>query len=142
MAESRTGSPERIGGQWEGGGRERSEMPPIEVVILLASMMAGEAQVVGVEGMMAVCSVAENRVADPRFGGDLREVIMEGFVARGQVDPLHLWLARACLNTSDTTGGMLYAISQQDRVRLGCPRGQIVIGEWPMQIHMSREWCQ
>lgn len=117
-------------------------MTPESVVRLLAAMMVAEVGVLGPAAMVAVCSVAENRVADPRFPSTMEGVIMGGFYGRGEVTDVALGLAEVCLAIPDTTGGMLYAISEEDRVSLGCGEGALIWERGPWKTHMSREWCQ
>ncbi len=114
---------------------------PAETVLLLAQMMTGEAGVLGPDAMIAVCSVAENRLASDGFPDTMIDVIEDGFYARGTAADHHLQLARRCLSLPDTTDGMLFAISEQDRRRLGCDPGDQVYGAGRYRLHLYREWC-
>ena len=114
---------------------------PAETVVLLAQMMTGEAGVLGTDAMIAMCSVAENRLANDWFPDTMIDVLEEGFYARGPASEHHLELARRCLDLPDTTDGMLFAISEQDRRKLGCDPGDQVYGRGRYKIHLYREWC-
>ena len=122
-------------------------MTPLTVTLatlqLLAAVMAGEAAVLGDEGMLAVGYVALNRVNDGAFPDSLEHVLAPGAGFDGRApEPTehHLALARYVLEEPDWTGGMLYAYSLQDRLRLLYPPGDLVIGEGTFQLHLYRKW--
>jgi hypothetical protein len=114
---------------------------PAETVLLLAQMMIGEAGVLGPDAMIAVCSVAENRLTSDWFPDTMIDVLEKGFYARGPVTERHLRLARECLDLPDTTGGMLFAISEQDRLKLRCEPGDEIYSRGRYRMHLYRGWC-
>lgn len=112
-------------------------------VTLLASVMVGEAGVLGPEAMLFVGHVVMNRVSSPCFPDTVVEVIEQQgqFNGRGIPKGCHLAMARRVLRRSrDPTGGMLYVLSEQDRERLGFPEGDLSIGKGGFQLHFYRRW--
>ena len=118
-------------------------MTPENVVFLLASVMVGEAEVLGEAAMLTVGHVIMNRVASDDFPNTVVEVIQQyrQWNGRGYPRRYHKGLARRVLRRPrDSTGGMLFCYSEQDRGRLELPEGDIVIGDGIFQLHLYREW--
>lgn len=122
-------------------------MTPLTITLttlhVLASVMAGEAEILGDEGMLGVGHIALNRVDDPAFSNTLEKVLAvgAGFAGRvSQPSAHHVALASYVLTESDWTDGMLYAYSLQDRKRLLYPPGDLVIGEGTYQLHLYKAW--
>lgn len=116
-------------------------MPQSDAVWLLACILAGEAGVLSTPAMLAVGHVAMNRLADSQFPDAMIQVLQEGFYGRREPSDYHLYLARRVLRREhDPTGGMLYCLSEQDRLQLGLPEGELVYGEGRVKIHLYREW--
>lgn len=115
------------------------------VIWLLASVMVREAGVLGEDGMLAIGHCVMNRVASDKFPDKVVEVIEQP----GQWNGRGAWggneeaLARRVLRrdqNKDPTGGALYALSEQDRVKLGFPEGDTVVEDGRYRLHLYRAW--
>ena len=119
-------------------------MTPENVVFLLASVMVGEAEVLGEAAMLTVGHVIMNRVSSPDFPNTIVEVIQQyrQWNGRGYPRRYHRGLARRILRRDEPPHDYLYCYSEQDRERLGLPQGDLVIAEAHsvFRLHLYREF--
>jgi hypothetical protein len=101
----------------------------------LACIMAGEAGVMGATAQLAVAHVALNRHA-----GGLDLTLGAGFHGWGEPTTTTKRLAETALTEADFTSGCLYALSKQDRYKLGFPAGDIVFVRGPWELHLYKTW--
>jgi len=106
---------------------------------LLASILYGEAGVLGWPGMFAIglCVMARKQSYTNPYHG----FYGHSFVPSSQA----YILARVFLSVSPNIwvglfGSYPYCLSKQDRERLGFPPGDIVIGRKKYQINMYKRW--
>ncbi len=112
----------------------------ILTISLLSAVMCGEAGILSDDAMMDIGHVVLNRVEDDAFPNNVPDVIEDGF--NGYQEP-SLWdrlLAMKVLLRKKATE-FLYALSLQDRLKLGCDEGDKVWGDPPFQLHLYKEWC-
>ena len=103
--------------------------------LVLASLIAGEAGAMGCTAQVAVGHVALNR-----YNAGIDSHLGEGFYGWAEPTPESLAAARTALRSPDSTDGALYALSKQDRHKLGFPPGDVVFVQGPWEIHVYREW--
>ena len=117
-------------------------MTPENVVFLLASVMVGEAEVLGEAAMLTVGHVIMNRVSSPDFPNTIVEVIQQyrQWNGRGYPRRYHRGLARAVLRREKPPHDYLFCYSEQDRERLGLEEGDMVIGDGVFRLHLYRKW--
>ena len=107
---------------------------------LLAGVCVGEAGILSDDAMMDVGHVVLNRVEDDAFPNSVPDVIEEGF--NGYQNP-NLWdrlLAVKVLMRKKATD-FLYALSLQDRLKLGCDEGDKIYRRGIWELHLYKEWC-
>jgi len=104
---------------------------------VLASIMQGEAGVLGLPGMFAIGICAMSRMATHKS--------WHGFYGRAKPSPQAYLLARVFMSIpSDIWTGLYgtypYCLSRQDIERLGFPKGDKIVGNGKYQIHLYRRW--
>lgn len=112
-------------------------------VALLASVMLGEAGILGEEAMLAVGHVIMNRVSSNLFPDTVEDVIEQPYQWNGRAHPgaYHEALARKVLRRDhDPTGGMLYTLSENDRRKLKFPVGDRIYTWKIFKLHLYEEW--
>lgn len=115
----------------------------MESLLLLATVIQGEAGLVPA-AMLLVGHAIMNRLDDPRWS-TIEEVINAPYQWNGRAEPSSLalyWARQVLRRDSDPTGGMIFVISGDDEVRLGCPAGDVVYVNGDHSVHGYREWCQ
>ena len=113
----------------------------LQILALLAAIMLGEAGVLeNAEAAKAIGHVIINRVASPNFPNTYAAVVKQGFYGWAEPTDEYIHLAYELFIESDSTGGCLFVLSEQDRRMLQFPRGDIVYGSGRYQLHLYRKW--
>lgn len=119
----------------------------VDPVVLLATVIAGEAQcdgILGSEAMLWVAHTVMNRVKSdlPYYPNTIVEVIEadNGFYGRKEPNAFHIYLARKVIRRDhDITSGALSVLSEQDRIKLGKSDGYKVFGRGDIKLHFYKE---
>lgn len=114
----------------------------LQILMLLAGVMLGEADVLDVDAAKAVGYVVINRVASADFPNTYAAVIEQGFYGWSEPTNEYIHLAYELFVEPDSTNGCLFVISEQDKQYLGFPPGDIVYGSGKYQLHLYKKWYE
>lgn len=129
----------------EGAGcRLTTTMPTPTDIQLLASILQGEAAILGSTGMTAVAAVFVARLLAPHYP-DTVQGVAEAFYGRAMPSQEAMQIAAAALSHPkallEEQGIFYYALSRQDRERLHLPPGdRMIAGRHIFQLHLYQKW--
>ena len=106
------------------------------LALRIATVLQGEGGIIGRLGMVAVADTLLAR----REAGQSWEQVLGAYYGNARPTGAAREIAEQMLAHPWKSQGMQFCFSEQDRVRMGWPEGDVVLRRGRWALHLRREW--